>query len=452
VAEALINAGVRCVVAAGWAVDDEAARVFATTFYDGLLNGSMFIDAVMAARAAALACGGNTWAAYQCYGDPDWRYRRGTGDAQRPTPPPPSQEFSSIASAAALVLALETLAVKSEFQQADASEQAERLRYLEETFKHLWQVNGEVAGAFGNAWSKVGRFDEAIVWFERARTAPDGTSSLAAIEQLANLKVRRAWQRAVQQKDGVAHARKEIDEAMTLLDTLLAIGPTVERESLYGSAYKRLALIEAAARRPSNEAEAISRMMEHYQEAERIARKRSASETTGRVNVFYPAMNRIAAQLALEGGTAKAKALDKETLAIVRRSMSEAPPDFWSVVGQTELDMYTSLSAGTLEQQLDILTKEFQAHSDKVSAKRLWGSVYDNATFVLSKYMARAKESEARAAALLLESLAKLAGRNVRMQSTTDSTPQTNKTPPRKRGSAGAPRSRKSRPKRKESP
>ena len=65
VAESLINKGVRCVVAAGWAVSDEAARVFATTFYAQLLDGSTFIDAVAAARQVARACGGNTWAAYQ---------------------------------------------------------------------------------------------------------------------------------------------------------------------------------------------------------------------------------------------------------------------------------------------------------------------------------------------------------------------------------------------------
>ena len=39
-AEALIKIGVRCVVAAGWAIDDEAAHVFATTFYSKLLGGS----------------------------------------------------------------------------------------------------------------------------------------------------------------------------------------------------------------------------------------------------------------------------------------------------------------------------------------------------------------------------------------------------------------------------
>jgi tetratricopeptide (TPR) repeat protein len=410
VAEALINAGVRCVVAAGWAVDDDAAQTFATTFYAKLLNGATFIDAVASARADARARGGNTWAAYQCYGDPDWRYRRGTGDAQRPTASPPSQEFSGIASAAALVIALQTLAIKSEFQHADSTQQAERLRYLEETFKPFWQDKGEVASAFGNAWAKVGRFDEAIAWFERARTAPDGTSPIAAVEQLANLKVRRAWQRAGQGNAGAEPARKEIAEAMALLDTLLVVGSTVERESLYGSAYKRLALIEAASGRSSEEAAAIAKMKDHYEAAERIARTRAETETTRLVNVFYPAMNRIAAQLALEGGTAKATALDDATLEIVRRSMSEVPPDFWSVVGQTELSMYASLSAGTLQRNVDGLVKEFKDHYEKVDAAKSWASVHDNATFVLSKYMARAKETEAKAARLLLDALAKLAG------------------------------------------
>ena len=53
VAGALIAIGVRCVVAAGWAVDDDAAGVFAEEFYGSLLRGNRFIDAVGEARAAA---------------------------------------------------------------------------------------------------------------------------------------------------------------------------------------------------------------------------------------------------------------------------------------------------------------------------------------------------------------------------------------------------------------
>ena len=52
-AQALILTGVQCVVAAGWVVDDDAAATFATAFYEALLRGNRFIDAVAEARAAA---------------------------------------------------------------------------------------------------------------------------------------------------------------------------------------------------------------------------------------------------------------------------------------------------------------------------------------------------------------------------------------------------------------
>ena len=53
VAGALIEIGVRCVIAAGWAVDDEAATTFAEEFYGSLLRGNRFIVAVGEARTAA---------------------------------------------------------------------------------------------------------------------------------------------------------------------------------------------------------------------------------------------------------------------------------------------------------------------------------------------------------------------------------------------------------------
>ena len=414
VAEALIKLGVRCVVAAGWAVDDDAAEAFARMFYTRLLRGDTFIEAVAAAREEARTLGGNTWAAYQCYGDPNWRYRRETQQAQLPTTPEPADEFSGISSAVGLVLSLDMLAVKSEFQGATSASQHERLRYLEKTFESFWRNSGAVAEAFGNAWAKSGGLEEAVSWYERSRTAEDARSSLAAIEQLANLKVRRAWSRVAQagprDRKAVAEARREIASAIALLDTLLAVGPTIERESIYGSAFKRLAMLDAREGRDEDELRAIGKMREHYEAAERIARQRLVDAPSEDVNVFYPAMNRIAAELALRGGTRESRALDDETLDVVRRSMSAVTPDFWSVVGQTELDVYTSVSGGSLEANLTTITDSFREHFTRVSAPKMWGSVYDNATFVLTKYMSRAKEREAKAARMLLDALAKFAG------------------------------------------
>ena len=71
----LIEMGVRAVVAAGWAVRDDAALVFAEKFYDEMLNGATFGRALMEARIATWRRfpDSNTWGAYQAYGDPDFR-------------------------------------------------------------------------------------------------------------------------------------------------------------------------------------------------------------------------------------------------------------------------------------------------------------------------------------------------------------------------------------------
>jgi hypothetical protein len=191
---------------------------------------------------------------------------------------------------------------------------------------------------------------------------------------------------------------------MSLLDRLLAIGPTIERENLYGSAFKRLALIEAAAGNEAQEADAIAKMKDHYAAAEQIARSQDSADGTTKANLFYPAMNRMAAQLALEGGTTGV-AFDPSALEAIRQSMAAAPVDFWSVVGQAELTMYGSLFGGSLANDLMALTQEFSNHFDRVNAPRMWASVYDNARFVLGKYMARAAAPEAAAAKQLLKTL-----------------------------------------------
>jgi pimeloyl-ACP methyl ester carboxylesterase len=186
IAEELIKLGVRCVIAAGWAVKDDAAESFATTFYDALLRGRRFLDAVGEARQAAYREGDNTWAAYQCYGDPDWYFQPSVGDAQRPRKPL-TDEFAGVASSRGLVLALETIEIKSRYQNAAAEGQRARIRHLQARFAPLWGNTGEVAEAFGRAWDAAEDPDAAIEWLQRAVDAEDGTASLAAVTLLERL-------------------------------------------------------------------------------------------------------------------------------------------------------------------------------------------------------------------------------------------------------------------------
>jgi len=446
VAEELIKVGVRCVIAAGWAVDDAAASVFATTFYDGLLRGCRFIDAVAEAREAALGQGGNTWAAYQCYGDPEWRFRLGVADAQSPAWPL-SEEFASVASPSALRIALETLAVQSKYQHAPALTQRDKLRNLEARFAERWGSSGKVAEAFGAAWAEAGERANAIRWYERAVAANDATASLKATEQLGNLRARVAWEsvekargdrderraRHSMPKDGrgapgakaaagatreiaagerafgsaIVSARKSIAEAVALLEKLVSLQRTMERESILGSAYKRLAMVEDLADESEAEVRAIASMKEHYEQAEALGR---AGELPDR---FYPAMNRIAAELALNAGRRGWKGLDRGAVAAVRQSLAAKvhdDPDFWSVVGQTELSLYEALGEGALSGKRASIEREYDDLHTRVSAKAMWASVRDQLQFVLPKYVRRTSGAERKAAEALLKHLKELAG------------------------------------------
>ncbi|HNM30151.1 MAG TPA: CHAT domain-containing protein [Chitinophagales bacterium] len=74
----LINMGVKAVIAAGWAINDNAAKDFTEKFYAAMLSGSNFGDAVRIARHYCYEHYpySNTWGAYQCYGDQFFTLKR----------------------------------------------------------------------------------------------------------------------------------------------------------------------------------------------------------------------------------------------------------------------------------------------------------------------------------------------------------------------------------------
>ena len=438
VAEELIKIGVRCVIAAGWAVDDAAAKAFATRFYDALVRGRRFIDAVAEARQEAWDTGGDTWAAYQCYGDPDWTFSPAAPDAQRPDTSL-ADEFAGVASSKSLLLALETLAVKSKFQRVPAIDQQARIRHLEARFAPRWGNIGEVAEGFGRAWDETGDRESAIRWYTRAVGSNDGTASLKAVEQLGNLRARRAWamaekaahpsarraasHSAAPRKRGKAAtprrddagkardavldaARAEIVAALAILEQLADLQPSIERESLCGSAWKRMALLEAEAKRPSAEVRAIANMKLRYANAEKLAR------ASNDPLLFYPALNRMAAELIVDGVRPGWRGFDSSARTEVRNDLAvktRDDPDFWSVVGLTELRLYEAIAKRALAVELDAIVREYRDLHERVSATTYWSSVLDQVRFVLPKYERRAAAAEQRAAAALTKYLEGLA-------------------------------------------
>jgi CHAT domain len=398
IAEELIRCGVRCVIAAGWAVEDDAAEKFATAFYAALLGGARFMEAVGAARTAAWNANrdGNTWAAYQCYGDPEWSWRRGVGDAQRPSIAP-SDEFSGVASPPALAIALETLAVESEFNGVPSERLLDKLRYLESEFASLWGGMGAVAEAFGLAYANANAIDQAIAWYRVAVDAEDGSASLRAGEQLGALLARHG-----DENDDPQSIRVGIDR----LERMSSLQKSIERENLIGSACKRLAMLETRAGRSKAAQDALDAAIEHYAIAEQMTRK------SGALDLFEPIKNVIGCEIRNALLKKRAPHIDHERMkdaGISIRQMAIDKPDFRSVAGQSELLILDALSQQRLARAEPGISASFRDLKRQVAAPANWNAILIEAEFTLLPYLDFASGAEKRAAQALLALLATLA-------------------------------------------
>src|SRR4030095_15814067 len=98
------------------------------------------------------------------------------------------------------------------------------------------------------------------------------------------------------------------------------------------------------------EAMAIDNMKKRYQQAEALAR------ASGSDALFYPALNRMAAELIADGGKSSWSGFDADSLAQVEAQLAHKTrddPDFWSVVGLTELRLYRAVAERRLAGEME---------------------------------------------------------------------------------------------------
>jgi hypothetical protein len=178
-----------------------------------------------------------------------------------------------------------------------------------------------------------------------------------------------------------------------MLEALLTLAPTIERESLLGSAFKRLAMLEGLAGQSRSEAAAIERMAEHYGNALTLATQQ------GHPQLFYPGLNLMAASLLVHRQHTSWTGFDTEQLQRVRDSLERKrreDPDFWSVVGLPELSVYEALANHQLASQLPGILLAYEDLHGRAGTPWLWASVADQLDFVLTRLTVGAgAESEA---------------------------------------------------------
>jgi len=391
VATEFIRMGVRAVIAAGWAVVDTAAEVFATTFYQQMLQGQPFGKAVKAARQATFERypNTNTWGAFQCYGDPDYRLvRQDAGGSERR-----DIEWVSPAEATA---ALNNVAARLKTMAGgDTAAEQKNLRAMARWLKQKkWLDHGSVCAALSRAFGEAKAFDHAIRYYQKSLRAEDGQMTLKDIEQLANFQAREAARRM--KDEDPARLLPNIDQAIHLLEMVMGLTPgrsaergaadrpvlakTGERLSLLASSYKRKAWISATERET-----ALTHMARFYRSAFELA------QDQGRFDA-YPLLNWLTGEIC----TAWQKGLppvDAETAPDRLRLLSQAleeldraiqkEKNFWNVVMRVDAELLQALSGGELgAKQINLIAEKYR-DAAMLGSPREYASVLDQIDFLI---------------------------------------------------------------------
>ena len=438
IARELIEIGVRCVVAAGWAVDDDAACTFAEVFYKSILHDKLqFGDAVFAARCETYRKHGETitWGAYQAYGDAGWRIDPRDGAGTR------GGSTRSFVSPDELIDAMRSIRTgisrrRESMTRAAARETAAQLEALVRRSPGHWRDRPAVAFELAETYAALGAefFEKACSFYSAAIVADDkaGRVPIKAVEQLANTESKLGEQIGAPELIDRAIARLQELDRLVAATVDYASGrkveaattrANIERRSLAGSAYKRKAAMFARAiidPDAANRQESIKNFREAIRQS--IAAYQSAAGSENEAGFEpYPGLNWLALE-ALNGDYRKGVAT---CLLCGKRANEEflREANVWNAVMAAEAYLVETLCNGRLskagaagDQALDDVWRRY---SDALANVRFAPKDLDSVTMQLCVlalfFQARsAFENQAgrsRAQRIVAERLRKLAER-----------------------------------------
>lgn len=291
---AFIDRGAKAVVAAGWAVDDQAAHAFASSFYRALLDGKNLGTAALAARKDNLMAhpNSNTWGAYQVYGDDQYVFTDQSGKLRPPTPPP---LLTRLAALDAINGQLARIRNANRSGRSEPDEDTRKRLDPTTLFERLspeLRQDAEVRVALANAFKAAKDRPAAIEHLQAALELEPANVSLQAIEQLANMQVRHAEEVVRDTLDEfskkkpkptskadkqpflapIAAARALFKSGTERIRNVSDIAPNRERYCLLGSAHKRAAQIAISSaplqgKKESDPIGAIDEAIEAYEKA-----------------------------------------------------------------------------------------------------------------------------------------------------------------------------------------
>jgi hypothetical protein len=387
VARELIEVGVRCVVVAGWAVNDDSAKLFGQSFYEQvLLRRRPFGDAVFEARRAVWQAHPDdiTWGAFQAYGEPGWLAEPRAPDAPSTdagSPPVSPEELLDELARRRADLSRR----RENFSDAELRAQADAIAtLLKQRCPPAWQDLPQLQSALGRTWFELGQLERARDCLLAAVQAVDtiGLVPIHDIEKLANVESRLGEQRAHAEyavgphvKGGPHTAEALIDMALKRLDGLDALvetrfatvpatdaagapalppAPHGERAALRGSAFKRKAALQARrllTQRLGDADKDVARreMIDSLDRA--IVAYQSAEGSPGSSGFSpYHALNRLALDALTEWRSPASRDAAIELAQQCRRAAAqgfELDPNLWDAVAQPEALLVEHLIDGS---------------------------------------------------------------------------------------------------------
>ncbi|MFA7062464.1 MAG: CHAT domain-containing protein, partial [Pedobacter sp.] len=366
----LIKMGVHCVIAAGWAVQDDAAAHFAATFYREMLGGATFGYAVLTARNDTYVAHPdvNTWGAYQCYGDPD--FTLGKGDTSE-IPHPASSRKTTYAAISEAIVDLENIAAAAKTARGpEVAAYLKAIRDIEQNVPPTWLASGALQAVLGQAFGELTQFEEAISHYKKAIDDDKAIAPIKTAEQIWNLQSRWAQELADSDPETALRLVKESEEKLIELNQ--AIGETCERISLLGSVAKRRAMIAAGSVEKQT---ALRAMAEHYCKAYNLGAERGKPD-------FYPLVNCLTGH-ALAHLLDENEELDSDFRASLDQATSLAADDglknqtFWNTATPIDCRLLGHMIDGDLSDFTTDIIADY-AKANNVGSPREFLSVLDH--------------------------------------------------------------------------
>lgn len=271
----LIEMGVKAVVAAGWAVNDRAAKEFAEVFYASMFAGDNFGDAITKARSQIYRNypETNTWGAYQCYGDPYYKFRQSNAQYKEWRPSYTVPEEAEIH--------LDNLLTSIETGKRSKEYNVKELETIVEEAIKADVIRPSITERIAMIYMELGMFKEAIAQYKSLLTQENAGFSFASLEQYCNVQTKECIQDyfSAEKPGSPETALRTINNVIEDLNILRNTGMTAERLNLLGSAFKRKSmLVDTKAER-----------LKAYQHAAYYYRKAASLKTNS--GIIYPFCN-----------------------------------------------------------------------------------------------------------------------------------------------------------------